>query len=333
MENKKTRKQKNLEIERSKRKKQKIFTAVLAGCIAALVFVLGYTVWDIQDRRNIMTFQGTSIATGDFRYFYDFMESGRNEAMRELQKTLVVLEHGVQNGIELTSDELSDASQNAADMRDFMSQMGMNYISERRIAEFSSVENVANRLMDMFVPELEIVADEEAMEAFIEENMEDIMAGSNDMNLKYIASATYNDVYDAFSTLRNSGETFDELIEEFHIFYDPEVGIETIELWEFLETVTQWQHYGELLALEEPGDFTEVLELDGMYFIAQLHELAFSQERFEENVEYMRSMYSGNLETEELNRRQEVFSEMIDEWINEANFIINNRAFNRFETE
>jgi hypothetical protein len=323
-----SRKKRNLEIERIKKQKQRIFTAVLSVFIGLVIVALGYAIWDIQNRRTIMTFEGTRIATSDFRFFnaLHLMHLGsadRDMVFNHLLETLVILDQAERDGLGATPPELAVLSHEAREIREQASQQlpgGMNFISEQRVSELLSTNTVFERLMDRHLPDTEI--DEDEFAEMLEERMEDIYAHASELLVRYIASHDPDLLQEIKDSFAPDYSEFDMLIRSYCIYHTEDGGIEPVEISEFFVAHGTVQHWPELTALEV-GEISEVIEADGVFFLVEMYERIVDQDIIEETKEILRNDMINA-------RRSEAFMELVEQWTAAANYTINERAFNRF---
>lgn len=323
------RKKRNFEIERRKKQKRRTFTGVLIVLIILAVVVFCYAIWDMQNRRTIMTFKGTRVATTDFRFFNLMQalqgespnELTRDVAMESLIHTMVVRDRAERHNISVTSDEIAELMQYAADLREqinWQSPGALNFISDRRIAELSSIWGLHEQLMDIYVPGYDI--DEFEVEQRLQEHLEASLEFLTEREVKYIASSDFS----ALENIRaefNAGADFDALRREHSIFFDPEVEA-TMDFWDFLTLYEIWDGWMDMLPLEA-GEVSEIFEANDTFFLVLIKSRGIDEEVLEEEGVVFRENHIAQ-------RRTEVFAEVLDEWIENAEYTINERAFRRF---
>ncbi|MDR0273024.1 MAG: hypothetical protein LBI27_06885 [Clostridiales bacterium] len=275
---------------------------------------------NIDDDEIILVFEGTEVSAGDMRFFVEILGDSREIALQSLLTTMVILERGELHGVLPTEDEMVEFLGIASGMREYLEMVvpgGMDYISDERIAQIYSIDSVAMRLMDIYV---DFIPDEDEINEYMDDNMDEIILYSTDMSFKYIITYDANDIAEAHSSLE-AGMDFDEANVEFNVFHEM-VGIEIIEYMDFLENYTNWEHH-EVLADLEMGEYTEVLEVQGMFFIALMYEKSLNPEMLEENIGYIRSLFIDE-------RRNQLFSDMVAQWIEEADYSVNEDVMSRF---
>jgi len=315
-----SRKKRNLEIERRKKEKQRITTSILMGLIALVVIALGYSVWDIQNRRTIMTFEGERIATSDFRYFHSMTgmppgEETQQVIMDNLVQTLVVLERAERHGLSLSEENRANLEEH---VRNFRGQNpgAFNFISDRRIMELDSIWLLFEPLMDIYVPDYEL--DEEEFAPLLETHLEGIHDSL--IQFKYLESDDWFELEDAIAALEAGGD-FDTIAREIYGLPEEE-EIATVDLSTLLDFYDISERRPELLSLEE-GEVSEIIIADDVFFIIQMYNNVVDDEVLESAEELFRER---NIQT----GRAGIFWALIEEWIEQADYTVNERALRRF---
>ncbi|MCL1862363.1 MAG: peptidylprolyl isomerase [Defluviitaleaceae bacterium] len=315
-----SRKKRNLEIERAKRQKRLVFTGILTCMMILVVAALGYAVWDIVNRRTIMTLNGERIATTDFRFFHVMQqippgELAQENALGDLTQTLLILERAEMHGVGATNEELAELMEQAAEFRAMQAQMvpgGINFISERRVAELLSAwSQVFERLSDIYMSDF--IPDEEAYQAFMAESIEGIRLNSTEIQIKYVASADWFEMDDISHELEQGAE------------FDDFAGAETVSIMEFAETYDAWisPELDNIFQTQQAGDISDIFEVEGMYFIVKVYDRIVD----EANVAIMTEIMRENFLMEE---RAEAFFDLTNEWVDQADRDVNMRAISRF---
>jgi hypothetical protein len=315
-----SRKKRNQEIERRRREKQRIFTWILTAMICVAAFGIIYAVWDVTNRRTIMRFEGERIATSDYRFFHVMNgmpvgdEEGREIVLENLLQALVLLERGERHGFSATSEELSGLMESARNIRE---QHNTSFISERRIAEFISAWDVVyEKLMDEFVPAQDL--DEAEFTELFDEHIEENRSFLEDLRVKYIVSFDLEEIILAYEGV-TGGTNFDALIQQHSAFYSEEHGVESFDFWEFAEMFSLWEEWMELIELQE-GEISSIFEADGLFFIVQMYERSLDIEA--EEISFREGIIA--------ERRAIAFNEIVEQWMAEANYTVNDRALNNF---
>lgn len=338
---KETRKQKNRQIERKKRAKQRTAAGIFVVILALAAVGIGYLVWDSIDRRTVMTFQGERIPTSDFRFLHMTSgaepddEASRETAVTAMLRTLAVLERARANGVSLPEDEMAELLEEAASTREWVvSWQGagaMRATSVRRIADFMSVGTLAGDwpqpgpLFELLEEELlaDFRPDQADIDARLEEWDEDITNAAMETMLQYIAVDDENIAWSAYGDAEEDVMPFDELIELFHQPGEDEFE-NPIDLSDFMMNFNAWEHW-EVLNDLEVGDITFPLSVDDgeRFFVVRKYSSEINEETLEEITENVVEGYIAE-------RRQEAFLEMIDGWVAEAVYVRNERALARF---
>jgi hypothetical protein len=327
------RKKRNKEIERKKRLKRNVFTSIFTFMIIVGVCALGFVLWDMHERRTIMVFEGESIATGDFRFFlHGEGEEARDEAMEVLTQTLVLLNRAQKHGITLTDEEMAEHIERSETINE-----DIGFISHERIAEFMAAWNEkSEQLMDIYVEKVEFELDEDEFAEFLEEQMEHIISGSTNRQLKYVAAHDMTVIFQAMADYTEDGAEieFDEIIRQYSVKYVEGEEIETIEFIDFLMQYGVWEGMDDIANLEVGEISTMLTGTDitdeEIFFMVQMIERTVDDERIEEEKVNTRENYIARHESEIFQARAEEFFELIEEWASEANREINYRAFKRF---
>jgi len=327
-----TRKKRNLEIERSMKRHRQMFFTVAMAIVVVVMLAVAWVIWDAQSRRWIMTFEGTRISTGDLRFF-NFgapftTDAEREEAMQGLVNALVVMDMGERNGVGLRADEFEELEEFARELRGWISGDGpdpLANVSDRRMAELIGSWEMANffgvggmvrdRLMDIHVPGYTPDPVEFGMElqTYIFENR----AFYADLQVKFIALVTPDDREPILSQLEE-GVEFDDLVREYSIFHGEDADIEIIELQEFVQMLNLWHEWENLSALQE-GEVSDFIESDDWHFLVQMYSRTEADDH--DIIDSFRDGYM-------LRGRMQSFTRLVDAWMHEANFSINDRVFN-----
>ncbi|MCL1884499.1 MAG: hypothetical protein FWF81_12220 [Defluviitaleaceae bacterium] len=323
-----SRKKRNLEIERKRKQKNRIVTGVFSLMVLIVVAIIGYSVWDILNRRTIMTFEGESISTRDFRFFTSTMDmppgqAAQEAALESLLQTLVLLDRGAQHGLTPSEEEFVALEEDARNMHEQMAMSipgGLDFIPDRRVAEFFSAwGEILNGLMDIYV---DIEFDEEEFAEFLEENMEFFIQAATDMNVKYAASFDFTELEAAYERLQAGEISFDQLVEDYSFFHHEGEDNDPINIMEFIERYDAWEHGMDIVEMDE-GDVMGVFEINGIFFVLNMYEHFIDDEILEMQISDAR-------ESREDSGRAEAFFEFLDQWINDADYTVNLRAIRHF---
>ncbi|MCL2388269.1 MAG: peptidyl-prolyl cis-trans isomerase [Defluviitaleaceae bacterium] len=311
-----SKKQRNRSIERKKRNKQNLFRGIMALIGIAIIGAIGFAIWDGLNRRTIMTFEGNRIATSDFRFFYLGQEPAlgttqRDNAMEALVSTLTILDRAERHNLTVSPEDRAEINEMVANLN-LQSPPGfLNFISDERIVELFSIDNLGDQLMDIYFPD---TLTEDELAEMVEEHLEEFRAHWETMNLKYIVSTDVGAMESAQTALE-SGADFDTVARTYCEAHQDGEEVAVMEFWDFVQEYQTWDFLMEIFELEI-GEITETLVTEDHFFIIQMYERI---------VDY--DAVADALRNE---ARFGDFHEMVDEWIAEANYEINYRAFNRF---
>ncbi|MCL2049016.1 MAG: CDK5RAP3 family protein [Defluviitaleaceae bacterium] len=324
-----SRKQRNLAIERAKRKKRAVAKSVMTAILILFVAWLGYTIWDIANRSTIMRYNGTRIAATDFRFFNQLMGHAPS-AMDNLQQVLVLMDRDKQHGFTAPEEQWDEALEVASELR---GRGTFNFITENRMAElyYAAWGASYERLRDVYIPADTFVVDEEAYAAQLESEMPAINLMSTQLELKYLYSPDPITVQVAAQEFAEGGVTFDELIKKHCNRQFIEEEIEAKEYNELLQELDLWEHYEEITTLEQ-GQITSMLAVNNDTFDEPDYYLVYADTKVvdEENIERLKELSREDFV--DTKRFEELF-ELLQVWVDEADFVINERAYERFLPE
>jgi len=311
------RKQKNLQIERQKRRKSNIFKAVAVAVVAVIVLALAWSIWDVQNRRWIMTFEGERIATTDLEFmttmYTMFMEpdAAKELAMRELLNGLTVMNRAEKHGISLDEDEWEDLIEQARGQQMWMQT---EFISYERIAEILSMSALQEQLTDVYLADF--VPDEEELAAELE-----MYIAGNRINYarKELKHLTVPEVNDAIRILATEDEDFDDLVREYSMLYDAEVGVTTMAALGVIEMFGLNEEDADIILNMQEGE-RHMADIGGQFMVLYMDTRADADEAAME--ESFREQFT-------LRQRSEAFNDLIQTWRDEMEYEINQRAYER----
>ena len=133
----------NKEIERKKRQNRNTAKAIGVVFAALLVIVMAWVVWDIQNRRVVITFNDTRIPTSEFQFFLDMMgrtPEAREAALIEFIGTLATLERAAELGVSISEESRNDLQEMITQEREFGDANVFRGISDDRLIEIFSVQ-------------------------------------------------------------------------------------------------------------------------------------------------------------------------------------------------
>jgi hypothetical protein len=265
------------------------------------------------------------------RFFGMFTEGSadpRGQALNQLIQFLLIDQAAQRNNLALTVQERSELAGEAVEMMEFYEMIGMTppNISNERVAEFMSVEILAERLMDIYTSDL--VIDEEDLEHAFLSHLLFNRADFVQMELKFIEVFAMEDSLQLVEELTAAGpEGIDGIIMREMLANNP--WMEELEDDE-LEIPTVWLHdlrqdpefdpmvLMQLASLEE-GEVSEPMLLghDFVIFIANSVEVPP-----EEEIEAVfREQFIQQ-------QREMMFFQVLGEWHDAADIRINERGVN-----
>ena len=315
----------NKDMERRRKQQRQVMRLAFGALMALVVFAVVWLIWDIQNRRWIMTFEGDRIAVTDYRLFLSFAGGNSDAAMHELKTTLTVMNRANIHGVGATLEELVEMEGFAAMFRQFGVQNdGFDtwyFINDRRIAELlAPQEYVMHRLLDIYVPTAPISEAElaEATAEYVAENLDNYA----DIETLFIVASAEN-MEQVLYLLSLGEQSFEEILREYSLLAPPDEDDE-------LETTSMddlmWQlslppeSVNQIISLQE-GEISTVVEtaFDDVLLIAYIYsredaDIAEVEENFRERFEFQ--------------ARVEIFHEIVEGWVNNANYSINHRVQN-----
>ena len=311
-----TKKQKNRELERKLKAMRMRATAIFVALGIAVVVAIGWAVWDYNQRQWVMTFEGERIAVGDFMFFRNDPQTSIDTATRNLLQTLTMLHRGSMHGITLTPEERDEMTQQGTMFRQMFGIPPV--ISDERIGEFFSVdEYYFERLMDIYVPTYtpDPVEFDEEWVFYLEANF-DLYTNHQVKIMTLENMDELNAAADAVATMG-----FDDAYRIFNAeFYEPGEEISTVNAAHILRQVMiSGEEYDAIMALAEGQTYLLIEEESDIFAIF------YMVSREEVDLAAMEaSFYDQFVEF----GRQRTFGELMDSWIENANYTINQRAIN-----
>ena len=331
--------------EWKKKNQQKKFVKWLivgAICLAVLAGV-GWGVWDWHSRSYVLIFEGQRISTTDLQLNMRHLEYMQMMGMAPMEINVVaqamdhllnflVLEQAARNhGVGMDADEFEFAYETGVQMRqmfDFINDINEDprmripfpNISDERMAQLMGTEFLFEKLMDVYVPTVEI--DEEAFAvAFLDQ------VGFNpsifvDMEFRIIEALEWETAYQAYNELSAADPAdFDEIILRYQ--YE-RWGMEmdeppSISLDVFRAEGTPMSTLN-LLSSFEVGEITEPIDFGGEYIVFIVDEKVHVPA--EEIEASFREQYEWNQQIQE-------FSMIVWQWRDAATYEFNERAIMR----
>jgi len=311
-----SRKKRNREIENKRRQKRRIFTGVLVVLILACVAALGYGVWDMMNRRTIMTFNGERVHSRYFRYLLYTSQ----DPWGELEQSLVMREAAERHNITLTSDQREQLTNWATSQRAELSahQINANFITDAQVADLWSMAFYMESLMDIYVPDFE--HDEDEFLEILEEFHDMIIAEATNTMVKFIYSNDEDEIRAVTEAFAEYGD-FAAAVAAYWVPYE-ETGLVPVSLGDFIDNFHLWDYAEELHAHEE-GEISDIIEEHHMFILMFMYEKdVVDYEMIDQMIEAEREWFIGH-------SRQQVFMEIMNGWIDDADIEWNERAVER----
>ena len=316
------------EWKRKRKQHQRIVVLSIVGvCIMALLGI-GYIGWDLWSRTYVMTFEGERIATADMRFFSLFAEDtmdNRVQSLENLTQFLLIEQSAQRHNITLTADEQSQVEENVAEMINLFEMFGMEMpnISQERITEMMSVDILQEKLMDIYVADF--VVDETFFEDALEEFLLFNRLNFVEMELKYHYSSSMEAAqaaWDEFDSV--TPEYFDEIILrdlQFQTDLDvSEIEIPIVTLDNLRSDASFSQLDIDYLSTLGVGEFSAPIQVAEQSFVIFVVE----------SVDIPSDDEIGELFREDYiwQERTQIFADIIEEWRESTNIIINQRGVN-----
>lgn len=149
------------EWKRKKRQQRLISRLVVVGVCVLVAIGAGYVAWDMWSRTYVMTFEGQRIPTNDMRFLTLFSEGQmdpRMESLERLTQFLLLDQAARRHNIALTVEERAEVEETTVEMIGLYEMFGIDVpsIPNERMVDFMGMEILAERLMDLYVPGVEI---------------------------------------------------------------------------------------------------------------------------------------------------------------------------------
>jgi len=313
------RKQRNMEIEKKLKQRRSRSAAISIAILVIVIAAISWVVWDTQSRQWIMNFEGQRIENGDFMVFQtsvgmfiqDDQELLNELAMQDLVRTLTVLHHGNRLNLGLTAEERAQLEFDAANQ---IMAFGMHFTTPARLAELFGSGPVHQRLAMHYFGDY--TPSEADFEAALDEH---ILEHGEELERFDAVFAVLNTMEDALMVFADERD-FLELVSEYCVLY-PETGVTEFDAREIAPGL-------------EPDDAAIVLNMETGHRHL-IHIPAFSPDDEDEFIViYMRDRsFPTRDEIAEDFREHfillnalEQFSDVLDGWIENANYRVNDRA-------
>ena len=332
------RKQQNLEIERQLQKRKQIFQVIALAVVALLVVIVCVNIWIIRDRRWVMSYDGGRVATSDFRAVFDLEMQGspdpaaRAAALGSLQQIIALIDRAEYHGVALTPEEREEAEEGMDAWRQFERQNWgfdiMGYISNARLAELFTTGPLVQRLIDIYVPVESVDVDEAEFAELFEEYIAENIYNHMNMQVLILDTFTLEDIEEAYALVDTMD--FEDIVMQFvEGFGDEEEEVmpepmPIMNLLGHLDDMGLSSEDREHLLYLEAGEVSRIIAFyeDGEPIFYLLVKMVSREEPDLDAVEAdFRSDYIDE-------RRHERFVELVEQWTEEANFVVNERGYN-----
>jgi len=335
------RKHQNLEIERQLKHRKYVFRAITLAITAVLLVAAIIGIWTVQDRRWIMRYDNGRVATGDFRILFEHNWEGnpaaREAALTSLQSIVVLRDRAAAHNVDFTPEERAHADAIAASIRQMYTTHDnvdlIRFINNQRLGELFLTTPLVERLIDIYEPYYTI--DEEEFAAQLETYLEANLINHQDFQVLFVTRETEEEAYEALEMLETM--SFEELVRAGTDWdwVDPDEEIEPfaltdIETGGILAQLEQMMMTPEdreqLLALQEGETSTPIMvwdfEVTGAPLYVIVHMVYVGEAPDVADVE---ASYRERLIEE---GRNDAFFDRVMSWVDEANFVINQRGYN-----
>jgi hypothetical protein len=299
-------------------------TAIFAVVLVAIVAGIGWMIWDNYSRSFVLRFEGQRIHTNELRFLMvDESPEGIEAGMEALIEYLTILHRADQHGFGLTDEE--------REMWEWiiLSQFGeVPFITPARFGEFISVAPgpdgmIWERLMNYYIPEFLVVLDEEQLAIDLAAYKAANLTNYLETESKFLLIEEYEEAAAAYAQLLAGELDFDAAIRLYDPWYDEESGIIEVPLgslisWAGLDAAQT----AAVMALQT-GEMSELIFLDEEGF--QSHLIIYIESR--EEIDEAAIEVSFRQQTI-LHERNRMLSDLVPQWIRQANYSRNNRAIN-----
>jgi hypothetical protein len=317
------RKQRNLEIERQKKNRRRLSAVITTFVITLILLAIVWITWDVRNRGWLMTFEGQRIATADLRFLANIWQENisvpetRDAIINHLVQTQAILYHAEQAGLRM-SDEEREMLRGFIDSNREAGAIPRAVSDERALELVGAMDFIVPLVFDHFVNyEPDPAEFEQEFAVYLEANREEYALRSTEAQL------ILTDNRQALEEIRQLANAADEInFEEYArlhcVLYDHEQDTAfTAAITDIVEWFDLLIYSPELLRLEV-GQVSSVIELAEDEYL-----LIYMKERPEIEDSAIEEMYRERIITE---RRAEIFQELLEEWVENADYTINQRA-------
>jgi len=320
------RRQKNIELERQLSKRKMIFRVVSMVVAVAIVLAVGIGIWTVQDGRWIMRYDGGRVATTDFRtvFYLGFQNDpmAREVALESTQSIIALRDRAIYHNVDFTPEERANFEFDAEMMRN---QLIMNqgfdsipFVSNARLAELFYTEPLSERLKDIYFPTYNV--DEDEIAPLLEEYLEEMLYRHLDLQVYILILDDLEEMEEAYSMIGTVD--FEDIMRQFSPGMDEDSEVEAESAVEFSDWITDPEDREHLLGLEA-GEYSRIIEWheDGITLYFLFHAISREDPDPDAAAEDFRERFINE-------RRDESFFDLVMEWVEEANFVVNRRGYN-----
>jgi hypothetical protein len=181
--------------------------------------------------------------------FFD-MADPESEAVSQLLDELVLTSRAAMHGIVLNEDEQAEILDVAEYLYELYAMFGVDltHMPATRIVEIISSDLYFDKLMELYTSDV-VVTEEEMLRA-IADFKENNKAEYYDIQVKFAYTQELEPFEAARANVMAGTMSFDQLVEQHHVEYNPEVGVITAALWQlYLDN----DENNKIVALSEGG--------------------------------------------------------------------------------
>ena len=323
-----SRKQKNLEIERQVKQRQLVFRTVSIIVAAVILAAVAIGVWTVQDSRWLMRYDGGRVAVSDFRAVMDlgFQNDPQwhDMAINSIQAITVMHDRADMHNVGPTREERATAEQEMQEIREArIAQVEFDtfhYITNARLAVLFMTDIIRERLMDIYVPTYNV--DEAEFAQALEEFLADAYYEYMNMQALMVVTDNLEDMEEA-QALALSGEMdFEDVSRMFTEGFDEDSEIEPVSPLEFAVWFEFTQEDRDNLFYLEVGEISEIISFEegGLYFLFKMVSRDDAPDVDALTADFRADFIERG--------RHNVFDDIVEQWVEEANFTINRRGYN-----
>ena len=186
----------NREIERKKRQNKNTIKAISIVAGVIIFLVIGWIVWDVNDRRIVITFNDTRIPTSEFQFFLDMIgrtPEARAAALTEFIGTLVMLEKANEFNITMDPEDRDMLMEWIVDSRAAAIAAGernpFRGLTNERLFDIYSVQwmMIQPLIAEAVFPDYVLGLDEDELRQEFYQALEDEFISEYDMHVLFIA--------------------------------------------------------------------------------------------------------------------------------------------------